>query len=76
MTNLRFGSDQPSISGGQVLPEQQELSERGKTRKESPMDMAPAHAPAIQPKESIVLSGVFRSYANSRGSFHPGAAKH
>jgi len=71
MTNYVLDLISRSISGGRVLPEHEELSERAKTLKESPVDVAPPHAPQVQRKESISLSGVFRSYANSRGSFTP-----
>jgi NitT/TauT family transport system ATP-binding protein len=71
MTNYVLDLISRSISGGRVLPEHEELSERVKTRKDSPVDVAPAHIPQPERKESICLNGVFRSYANSRGSFTP-----
>jgi NitT/TauT family transport system ATP-binding protein len=71
MTNYVLDLISRSISGGRVLPEHEELSERAKSRKESPVDVASRHDPPAQRKESICLSGVFRSYANSRGSFTP-----
>jgi NitT/TauT family transport system ATP-binding protein len=71
MTNYVLDLISRSISGGRVLPEHEELSERAKTRKESSVDVALPPAAQAQRKESIFLSGVFRSYANSRGSFTP-----
>jgi NitT/TauT family transport system ATP-binding protein len=60
-----------SIAGGRVLPEYEEAPERVRPKKDSPADVTPPHAPPAPRKESIALSGVFRSYANSRGSFTP-----
>src|SRR5271166_3025446 len=71
MTNYVLDLISRSISGGRVLPEHEELSERVKSRKKAPADIAPLQAAPPPRKESIALSGVFRSYANSRGSFTP-----
>ena len=71
MTNYVLDLISRSIAGGRVLPESDELSEQVKPRKDPP---AGDTTPQVQPdsrKESIALSGVFRSYANSRGSFTP-----
>jgi NitT/TauT family transport system ATP-binding protein len=60
-----------SISGGRVLPDHEELPGRVKSNKDAPAEATPPQVPPPSGKESIVLSGVFRSYANSRGSFTP-----
>jgi len=52
------------------LPEYDELSEQVKPRKDAPANDSVSQSPDSR-KESIALSGVFRSYANSRGSFTP-----
>src|ERR1700687_5855334 len=70
MTNYVLDLISRSIAGGRVLPEHEELPERVKPNKDAPAD-TPLHAPPVSQKESIALSGVFRSYANSRGSFTP-----
>jgi NitT/TauT family transport system ATP-binding protein len=71
MTNYVLDLISRSIAGGRVLPEHEELPERVKPNKDAPADNTPLHAPPVSQKESIALSGVFRSYANSRGSFTP-----
>ena len=71
MTNYVLDLISRSIAGGRVLPEHEELPERVKPSKDAPADNTPLHAPPVSQKESIALSGVFRSYANSRGSFTP-----
>ena len=71
MTNYVLDLINRSISGGRVLPEREELSDAPKTGKKAPMDHDLRQISPSTPKESIVLSGVFRSYANSRGSFTP-----
>jgi sulfonate transport system ATP-binding protein len=71
MTNYVLDLISRSIAGGRVLPESDELSEQIKPRKDPPAgDTTPQGQPDSR-KESIALSGVFRSYANSRGSFTP-----
>ena len=71
MSNYALDLFSRSIAGGRVLPERDELSERVKPRKVAPTgETAPNASPAPR-RESIALSGVFRSYANSRGSFTP-----
>ena len=71
MSNYVLDFFSRSIAGGRVLPERKELPEQVKLRKDAPLaDPAPHDTPAPR-KESIALSGVFRSYANSRGSFTP-----
>jgi NitT/TauT family transport system ATP-binding protein len=57
-------------AGSRVLPDYDELSEQVKPRKEAPANDTVSQSPDSR-KESIALSGVFRSYANSRGSFTP-----
>jgi NitT/TauT family transport system ATP-binding protein len=71
MTNYVLDLISRSIAGGRVLPEHEEPSERVKPNKDAPADVSMLHAPPASRKESIALSGVFRSYANSRGSFTP-----
>jgi NitT/TauT family transport system ATP-binding protein len=71
MTNYVLDLINRSIAGGRVLPEHEELSERVKPSKDAPADVNALHTPPGSRKESIALSGVFRSYANSRGSFTP-----
>jgi NitT/TauT family transport system ATP-binding protein len=71
MTNYVLDLINRSIAGGRVLPEHEELSERVKPDKDTPTDVNTLHTPPTSRKESIALSGVFRSYANSRGSFTP-----
>jgi len=72
MTNYVLDLISRSIAGGRVLlPEHEELPGRVKPKKDTPVDAAPLHVPPPPQKESIALSGVFRSYANSRGSFTP-----
>jgi NitT/TauT family transport system ATP-binding protein len=60
-----------SIGGGQVQAEKRELPEPLKADKRTPCEARPEPAPDVAPKESIELCGVFRSYANARGSFTP-----
>jgi NitT/TauT family transport system ATP-binding protein len=71
MTNYVLDLISRSIAGGRVLPEHEELPERVKPKKDTAIDATPLHALPPSQKESIALSGVFRSYANSRGSFTP-----
>src|SRR2546427_3908715 len=71
MSNYVLDLFSRSIAGGRVLPERDELSERVKPRKEAPTGETAPHASPVPQRESIALSGVFRSYANSRGSFTP-----
>jgi sulfonate transport system ATP-binding protein len=71
MTNYVLDLINRSISGGRVPPEQEELSRQPQFRKESPSHGAPMQVPPALKKESIELNGVFRSYANSRGTFTP-----
>jgi NitT/TauT family transport system ATP-binding protein len=58
-----------SMNGGRVLPDREELQGRPRPEVKIPLDESP-YPPANQ-KNSITLSGVFRSFANSRGSFTP-----
>jgi NitT/TauT family transport system ATP-binding protein len=57
-----------STAVGQILPGRGELLDGSKNGHAGPV---PLHSPAASPRECISLSGVFRSYANSRGSFTP-----
>jgi NitT/TauT family transport system ATP-binding protein len=71
MTNYVLDLISRSIAGGRVLPESDEVSEQIKPRKDPPAGDTLPQAQPDSRKESIALSGVFRSYANSRGSFTP-----
>jgi NitT/TauT family transport system ATP-binding protein len=71
MTNYVLDLFNRSTAGGRVLPEHEELSERAKPKKDMSLDASTLHTAPPSRKESIALSGVFRSYANSRGSFTP-----
>src|ERR1700734_147637 len=71
MTNYVIDLFNRSIGGGRVPLENDELPGPPKLAKKEPVNhgLRQTHEPAR--KESIALSGVFRSYANSRGSFTP-----
>ena len=71
MSNYVLDLFSRSTAGGRVLPEHDELSEQVKPRKDSPASDTAVRPSPDSRKESISLSGVFRSYANSRGSFTP-----
>jgi NitT/TauT family transport system ATP-binding protein len=71
MTNYAIDLFNRSIGGGRVLPENDELPKQPKSGKKASMDPDLRHTAQPARKESISLSGVFRSYANSRGSFTP-----
>jgi len=58
-----------SMNGGRVLPHREELQGRSGPEVKIPLDESPF--PPANQKNSITLSGVFRSFANSRGSFTP-----
>jgi NitT/TauT family transport system ATP-binding protein len=60
-----------SMGGGVVQAENDELPEPLKAEKKSSAEARPVRAPEPASKESIELSGVFRSYKNSRDSFTP-----
>jgi NitT/TauT family transport system ATP-binding protein len=71
MTNYVIDLFNRSIGGGRVPAENEELLEPLKTAKKASADAgSPQPCPPAR-KESIALCGVFRSYANSRGSFTP-----
>jgi NitT/TauT family transport system ATP-binding protein len=71
MTNYVIDLFNRSMGGGRVPSENDELPGPPHAGKKSRVDLAMRHAPEPARKESIALSGVFRSYANSRGSFTP-----
>jgi NitT/TauT family transport system ATP-binding protein len=71
MTNYVLDLFNRSTAGGRVLPEHDELQEQGQPKKDATTDVSPLHVSSAPQKESIALNGVFRSYANSRGSFTP-----
>ncbi len=58
-----------SMNGGRVVPDREELQGRSGPEVKIPLDESPF--PPANQKNSITLSGVFRSFANSRGSFTP-----
>jgi hypothetical protein len=70
MSNYVLDLFSRATAGSRVLPDYDELSEQVKPRKEAPSNDTVSQSPDSR-KESIALSGVFRSYANSRGSFTP-----
>src|SRR6202165_5492510 len=70
MSNYVLDLFSRTTAGGRALPEHDELSEQVKPRTQAPAGDAVSHLPESR-KESSALSGVFRSYANSRGSFTP-----
>jgi len=70
MSNYVLDLFSRAASGSRVLPDYDELSEQAKPRKEAPANDTVSPSQDSR-KESIALSGVFRSYANSRGSFTP-----
>ncbi len=73
MTNYVLDLFNRSIGGGRVLSETDDLPEPSKTGKKAAESADRERKQTAQParKESISLSGVFRSYANSQGSFTP-----
>jgi NitT/TauT family transport system ATP-binding protein len=72
MTNYVLDLISRSIAGGRVLPKHDELSEQFNiSNNDASAGDTSSHAQPLPRKESIALSGVFRSYANSRGSFTP-----
>jgi NitT/TauT family transport system ATP-binding protein len=73
MTNYVMDLINRSMGGGRVLPENEERPKPSRNGNRAVEFAEPEIPPAVRParKESIALSGVFRSYANSRGSFTP-----
>jgi NitT/TauT family transport system ATP-binding protein len=71
MTNYVIDLFNRSIGGGRVLPENDEVPEPLKTGKKASVEADLRQTAHPARKESIALNGVFRSYANSRGSFTP-----
>jgi NitT/TauT family transport system ATP-binding protein len=71
MTNYVIDLFNRSIGGGRVPPENDDLLEPPKNGKKASMDASLRQPAQPARRESISLSGVFRSYANSRGSFTP-----
>jgi len=68
VTNYVIDLFNRSIGGGRALPENDALPEPLKTGKKASVDASFRQPAQPARKESISLSGVFRSYANSRGS--------
>jgi sulfonate transport system ATP-binding protein len=68
MTNYVIDLFNRSIGGGRMPPENDELPEPLKTGREAHADAGLRQTVQPARKESISLSGVFRSYADSRGS--------
>jgi NitT/TauT family transport system ATP-binding protein len=71
MTNYVIDLFNRSIGGGRVPSENDDLPVPPKSGKKTSVDAEPRQKVRPERKESIALSGVFRSYANSRGSFTP-----
>ncbi len=71
MTNYVIDLFNRSRSGGRAQSATDVLPDPPETGKDLLMDASIRPAPEPARKESIALSGVFRSYANSRGSFTP-----
>jgi len=68
MTNYVIDLFNRSIGGGRMPPENDEVPELLKTGRKAPADVSLRQTVQPARKESISLSGVFRSYADSRGS--------
>ena len=71
MTNYVIDLFNRSIGGGRVPIEDHDLPLPPKPGKKTTVDGGFPQTAQPARKESIALSGVFRSYANSRGSFTP-----
>src|SRR5260370_12556604 len=69
MTNYVLDLINRSMNGGRVVADREELQRRSGPKVKIPLDES-LFPPGPQ-KNSITLSGVFRSFANSRGSFTP-----
>ncbi len=69
MTNYVIDMFNRSIGGSRMPPEHDVLPEPLKNGKKASADAGLRHPAQAARKESISLSGVFRSYADSRGSF-------
>ena len=69
MTNYVLDLINRSINGGRVLPDRDEPRGRPRPDVQIPLDESPF--PPANQKNSITLSGVFRSFANSQGFFTP-----
>src|ERR1700693_5392090 len=71
MTNYVIDLFNRSIGNGRTAIENDGLPEAPKSDKMPSVDSEPLQTTRPAQKESIALNGVFRSYANSRGSFTP-----
>jgi len=71
MTNYVLDLFNRSIGAGRALPENNGMPELPKSGKKDSWDPGLRQSARPARKESIALSGVFRSYANARGSFTP-----
>jgi NitT/TauT family transport system ATP-binding protein len=71
MSNYVLDLISRSIAGGRVLPENEKLTVPENIDKNDAVKSPQTEAAPVSPRESISLSGVFRSYKNSRGSFTP-----
>ena len=71
MTNYVLDLFNRSIGSGRPLPENNGMPELPKSGKKDSWDPGLRQSARPARKESIALSGVFRSYANARGSFTP-----
>src|SRR5258708_39181776 len=75
MTNYVLDLFNRSIDVGRALPETEAVAERVKPEREPALDLGTPRETHPARKASISLSGVFRSYKNSRGSFTPALQK-
>ena len=71
MSNYVLDLISRSITGGRVLPENDKLTVTENLENKRSVKIPALESGPTSPRESISLSGVFRSYKNSRGSFTP-----
>ena len=73
MTKINYVLDlfNRSVGGGRALSDNEEAAEPATQKRETTLDLGTPHEHSPAQKESICLSGVFRSYKNSCGSFTP-----
>jgi len=71
MTNYVLDLFNRSMGGGRALSEHEEAAGLANQKRGTTLELGTPHEQPPARKESISLSGVFRSYKNSRGSFTP-----
>ena len=71
MTNYVLDLFNRSMGGGRALSEHEEPAGPANQKRGTTLELGTPHEQPPARKESISLSGVFRSYKNSRGSFTP-----